>query len=86
MFHCNRTTRTFPAKAAMLLCAALVTDVATAAPPTLQSVAVTPTAASISVGQKQLFKATGRSAMGPRHVLGPAIGNIAPGVPKPVYC
>ena len=27
MFHCNRTTRTFPIKAAMLLCAALVTDV-----------------------------------------------------------
>ena len=44
MFHCNRTTRMLRARAALVLCAALVTDVAIAAPPTLQTVAVTPAA------------------------------------------
>jgi alpha-tubulin suppressor-like RCC1 family protein len=62
-----------------VLCAALVTDVAIAAPPTLQSVAVTPTAATISVGQKLFFKARGTFSDGSTHVLGPAIADIAPG-------
>ena len=79
MFHCNRTTRTFPLKAGMLLCAALVTDVAVAAPPKLQTVAVTPTAASIFVGQTQFFKATGTFSDGSTRALGPAIVDIAPG-------
>jgi alpha-tubulin suppressor-like RCC1 family protein len=79
MFHCNRATRTFPVQAAMLLCAALVTDVAIAAPPTLQSVAVTPTAASISVGQTLFFKATGTFSNGTTQTLGPEISDIAPG-------
>jgi alpha-tubulin suppressor-like RCC1 family protein len=79
MLHCNRATRAFPIKAALLLCAALVTDVAIAAPPTLQTVAVTPTAASIFVGQTQLFTATGTFSDGSTRVLGPAIADIAPG-------
>ncbi|HWJ06902.1 MAG TPA: RCC1 domain-containing protein, partial [Steroidobacteraceae bacterium] len=60
------------------LCAALVTDVASAAPATLQTIAVTPTAASISVGQTQRFNATGTFSDGSSHALGPAIANIAP--------
>jgi alpha-tubulin suppressor-like RCC1 family protein len=80
MFHCNRTTRTLRVIAALLLCAALVTDVAIAAPPTLQTVAVTPTAVSISVGQKQRFTATGTFSNGSTHALGPAISDIAAGM------
>jgi hypothetical protein len=79
MFRSNLTTRVWPASAAPLLCA-IVTDVAIAAPPTLQSVAVTPTAASISVGQTQRFKAIGTFSNGSTRVLGPAIADIAPGV------
>jgi alpha-tubulin suppressor-like RCC1 family protein len=79
MFLSNGTTRTFPVKAAILLCAALVTDLALAAPPTLEIVAVTPAAASISVGQKQSFKATGTFSDGSAHVLGRAASDIAPG-------
>ena len=63
----------------MLLCAALVTDAAIAAPPTLQSVAVTPTARSLSVGQKQRYTATGTFSDGSTHALGAAISNVAPG-------
>jgi alpha-tubulin suppressor-like RCC1 family protein len=62
---------------AMALCA-MVTEVVLAAP-TLQSIAITPTAASISVGQTQLFKATGTFSDGSTRVLGPAITDIAPG-------
>lgn len=79
MFHFNRTARTFPAKAAMLLCTALVTEVASAAPPTLQSVAVTPAASSISVGQTQLFKAAGTFSDGSTHVLGRAVSHMSLG-------
>jgi alpha-tubulin suppressor-like RCC1 family protein len=80
MFHCNQTTRALRVRAALLLCAALVTDVAIAAPPTLQSIAVTPTAASISVGQKQRFTATGTFSDGSTRALGAAVADIAPGL------
>jgi alpha-tubulin suppressor-like RCC1 family protein len=67
------------ARTALVLCAALVADVALAAPPTLETIAVTPTAASITVGQKQRFTATGTFSDGATHALGPAIANIAAG-------
>ena len=57
MFSRNRTT--WASGAALLLCAVLLTDVATASPPALQSVAVTPALRSLSVGQKQRYTATG---------------------------
>ena len=79
MFHCNRTTRALPARVAVVLCAALVTDVVIAAPPTLQTIAVTPTARSLYVGQKQSFTATGTFSNGSTHALRAAIGDIAPG-------
>ena len=82
MVHMSRMRR-WPlrvrAPVAIALCAALVTDVAIAAP-TLQSVAVTPAASSTSVGQKVFFKATGTFSDGSTHVLGPAITDIAPGI------
>jgi alpha-tubulin suppressor-like RCC1 family protein len=75
MFHCNRATR----KAAILLCAALVTDVAIAAPPTLQSIAVTPAVRSLPVGQKQRYTAKGTFSDESTQVLGAAISNMALG-------
>jgi alpha-tubulin suppressor-like RCC1 family protein len=66
-------------RTALVLCAALVTDVAIAAPPTLQSVAVTPAVRSLSVGQKQRYTATGTFSDGSTHTLGAAISNMALG-------
>ena len=65
-------------RVALLLCAVLTMGPAAAAP-TLESVAVTPASGAISVGQTQLFKATGTFSDGSAHGLGPAIANIAPG-------
>ena len=79
MFHYNRTTRASPARVAGVLCAALVTTGAMAASPKLETIAVTPAAKSISVGQKQSFTATGTFSNGSRQALGPAISNIATG-------
>ncbi len=50
-----------------------------AANPKLQSIAVTPSGKSISVGQKQTFTATGTFSNGSTQVLGPAISELAPG-------
>jgi alpha-tubulin suppressor-like RCC1 family protein len=69
-----------PARIVLALCASLGTDVAIAAPPTLQSVAVIPAASSISVGDSQLFKATGTFSNGSTRVLGPAIYEISLGL------
>jgi alpha-tubulin suppressor-like RCC1 family protein len=62
-----------------VLCAALVTTAAMAAPPTLQTIAVTPVDRSIGVGKKQRFTATGTFSNGSTHTLGPAIADVAPG-------
>ena len=79
MFHSNRTTRTLRASVTTVLCAALLTTGAMAANPKLQTIDVTPTAKTISVGQKQTFTATGTFSDGSTQVLGPAISNIARG-------
>src|SRR5476651_2473121 len=79
MFHSDRTTRTLCASIATVLCVALLTTGAIAANVTLQSIDVTPTAKTISVGQKQSFKATGTFSDGSKQVLWPAISKVAPG-------
>ena len=79
MLHPNRTTGSLRASAFTVLCAALLTTGAMAADPTLQTIDVTPTAKTISVGQKQSFAATGTFSNGSRQVLGPAISNMALG-------
>ena len=84
MFHFNRTTRTLRASVTTVLCTALLASVAMAAQPTLQTISVTPTGKTISVGQKQSFTATGTFSDGSIHALEAAIGNIAPGIPIPV--
>ncbi len=53
--------------------------IAVAAPPTLETIAVTPTGKSISIGQKQSFTATGTFSDGSRHALAAAIEALAPG-------
>ena len=78
MFDCKRTKSALCARVATVLWAAAGTDLALAAP-TLESIAVTPTAASISVGQTQSFVATGTFNNSSAQTLGPAIGDIAPG-------
>ena len=75
----NRMPWTLRARAAAVLCAALVTTGAIAANPKLETIAVTPAAKSISVGQKQSFTATGTFSNGSKQVLGPDISKIAPG-------
>jgi alpha-tubulin suppressor-like RCC1 family protein len=67
------------ASEAAALCAALITNMAIAAPPKLQSLSVTPSSSSISVGQMQYFTAKGTFSNGSIHALGPAITDIAPG-------
>ena len=67
------------ARIALVLCAALVTDGAFAATATLQTIAVTPTAPMITVGQKQSFTATGTFSNGSTHILGPAISSMSLG-------
>ena len=79
MFHINRTIRTLRAIVATALCAALVTTGAMAASPKLQTIAVTPPAKTISIGQTQSFTPTGTFSNGSRQALGPAISNIAAG-------
>jgi alpha-tubulin suppressor-like RCC1 family protein len=79
MLYCNLANRIVRARVATALCVALVTEVAIAATPKLESIAVTPPAPSISVGQKQSFKATGTFSDGSTQALGPNIDNIAPG-------
>ena len=69
MFQCNRTTRARSASVALVLCATLATHSAIAAPPTLQSIAITPAASSVSVGQKQYFTAKGTFNNGSTHIL-----------------
>ena len=87
MFHSNRTTATLTARVALVLCATLVTTGAMAATPKLESIAVTPAAKTILVGQKQSFTATGTFSNGSKQALGPAISNIAPGDRRtPVQC
>ena len=57
-------------RAGLLLCAALVTDVAIAAPAALQSIAISPASSSVSVGQRQRYTATGTFRDGSTHSLG----------------
>ncbi len=77
VFHYDRPTRMLRARAGLVLCAALVTDGAIAAPPTLQSVAVTPTGASILVGETQSFTANGAFSDGSIHTCRQADGAIS---------
>ena len=72
-------TPTVHAKAAAALCATLLAGGAMAANPVLQTIAVTPSAKSLAVRQKQTFTATGTFSNGSTHVLDEAISNIAPG-------
>ena len=67
-----------PAGAAIVLCL-MVTGLAVGAPPTLESVTVTPAARSLSVGQKQRYTATGMFSDGSTQELGAAIHSIAAG-------
>src|SRR3954469_550450 len=76
MGHSNPTM--LPASVATLLCAALLAPGAMAGPK-LQTLTVTPSAKSISVGQQQAFTATGTFSNGSTQVLGPALSNIATG-------
>jgi Regulator of chromosome condensation (RCC1) repeat/Bacterial Ig-like domain (group 2) len=80
MFYCNRMYWILRAKVATVLCAALVTELATAATPRLQSIVVTPSAPSISVGQTQSFTATGTFSNGTKQALGPAMADVAAGL------
>lgn len=67
----------FPAS---LLCSGILAGhVATAGPPTLESIAVTPGASTIAVGQAQSFRAIGTFTSGTTQALGPAIGKLSPG-------
>ncbi len=75
----NRTPSGFLGSVALLVCSTLITAQGYAATPRLASIAVTPAASSISVGQKQAFTATGTFNDGSKHVLGPDISDIAPG-------
>ena len=76
MNRINRSPRALLTKVVLVLCAAMVTDLALAAP-TLESIAVSPTAPSISVGQAQGFTATGTFSDHSTQSLGPAIANMA---------
>ena len=62
-----------------MLCAALLATGAIAASPKLQTIDVTPTATTISVGQQQSFTATGTFSNGSKQALGSALANIAAG-------
>ena len=79
MFPSNRTTLSSRVSVATALCAALLATRAIAASPKLQTIAVTPAAKAISIGQKQTFTATGTFSNGSKQVLGRAINNIAAG-------
>jgi alpha-tubulin suppressor-like RCC1 family protein len=79
MFHSNRTTGALRGSVTAILCAAVLSTAAIAAGPRLQTIDVTPAATTISVGQKQAFTATGTFSNGSKHVLGPALSDIAPG-------
>ena len=79
MFHSNRTARTLRASVGTVLCAALLASVAMAAQPVLRTIAVFPTAATVSVGDKRSFTAMGTFSDGSTHSLGPDISNMAPG-------
>ena len=79
MMHCNRRTRGLHAITASALVASLLATGAMAAPPNLQTIAVTPANKTLSTGQKQSFTATGTFSNGSTHVLGPAIRKITPG-------
>jgi hypothetical protein len=79
MFNRNRTTWALRARAVPLLCAAFVAHPAMAASPKLESIAVTPVAKTIFVGQKQRFTATGTFSNGSKQALGPALSNMALG-------
>jgi hypothetical protein len=79
MFHSNRTTQTVRASVATVLCAALGTTGAMTASPKLQTIAVTPPAKTISIGQTQSFTVMGTFSNGSKQALGPAISNIAAG-------
>ena len=58
---------------ATALCVALFSTAAIAANPTLQTIDVTPTAKTISVGQKQSFAATGTFSNGSKQALGAGV-------------
>jgi len=79
MFPFIRTPRTLRVSVATVLYAGLLTTAAMAANPKLQTIDITPTAKTISVGQVQSFTATGTFSNGSKQVLGRAISNIAAG-------
>ena len=79
MLHRTRLLGAAHVFAASLLCALLTTGQATAATAALQSIAVTPVASSISVGQQQAFTATGTFSNGAKQTLGPDIRSMALG-------
>ena len=78
MFNGNRINWTLRARVATALCVALVAEVATATPK-LESIALTPPAPSITVGQTQPFTATGTFSNGTKQELGPEVTGMSAG-------
>jgi alpha-tubulin suppressor-like RCC1 family protein len=79
MFHSRRTpcaSRSWAMKALVML---VVANLAAAATARLESIAITPAAATISVGQMQAFTAKGTFSDGSARALGPAMSDISPG-------
>ena len=79
MFHTNPTTRTLHASVTIVLCAGLLATGAMAANVTLQTIDVTPAAKTISVGQSQIFTATGTFSDGSKQVLTSAMTDVSGG-------
>lgn len=79
MSTCDRRTRWVQTIGSLVPCATLAAASALADSSTLESIVVTPAAKTISVGAKQAFTATGTFSNGSKHVLGPAVRNIAAG-------
>ena len=78
MFSRYRKTRVWSATL-ILISSALVGGATMAAPPTLESLVVSPGVRSLLVGQTQRYKATGTFSDGSAQALGAAISDIAPG-------
>src|SRR5579862_4449550 len=79
MPNCHLRLHVLGTRATLALCGALLSIAASAANPKLQTITVTPSAKSVSVGQNQAFVATGSFSDGSKQALGPDISNIAPG-------
>ncbi len=79
MFHPHPTPCAARPWAMKVLGLLLVANLAAAATPRLESIAITPAAATISVGQRQAFTAKGTFSDGSKRALGPAMSDISPG-------